>query len=121
MSTARNILGGELALCSCSPMTGFHRDGYCDFDPRDPGQHTVCAMVDEDFLSYTASRGNDLSTPRPEFGFAGLKPGDHWCLCAARWLEAEQAGHAPRVNAEATHESALKIIPKTVLMSYVTQ
>jgi uncharacterized protein (DUF2237 family) len=105
---AKNVLGESLGVCSVSPMTGFFRDGCCDTHPQDVGSHTVCTVMTADFLEFSKSRGNDLSTPVPEFGFAGLKPGDRWCLCAPRWQEALQAGHAPRVSLRASHEGALK-------------
>lgn len=105
---ARNVLGGVLDACSLAPMTGFYRNGCCDTGPQDQGSHTVCAVVDADFLAYSAGVGNDLSTPRPEFGFSGLKPGDRWCLCAPRWQEALEAGHAPDVVLEASHAEALR-------------
>lgn len=108
---ASNVLGGPLAVCGTDPVTGFYRDGCCHTGPDDIGVHTVCAVMTEDFLAFTASRGNDLSTPRPEFGFAGLKPGDGWCLCAARWLEAFEAGSAPKVRLRATHARTLDIVP----------
>lgn len=104
----RNVLGEELEPCSLDPLTGFYRDGCCDTGPEDRGSHTVCAEVTEDFLAYSRSRGNDLSTPRPEFGFAGLADGDRWCLCAPRWQEALVAGMAPRVILRATHLGALE-------------
>jgi len=103
-----NVLGGLLAPCSSDPVTGFYRNGCCDTGPDDFGSHTVCVVVTEAFLSFSRARGNDLSTPRPDFGFAGLKPGDHWCLCAPRWREALDAGKAPLVVLEATHRGALK-------------
>ena len=103
---AKNVLGGELQACSTDPMTGFFRDGCCNTGPGDAGAHTVCAVMTAEFLGYTREQGNDLSTPRPEFRFPGLKPGDRWCLCAGRWREAYDAGVAPRVVLEATHESA---------------
>lgn len=105
--SARNVLGGALNDCGHYPKTGFFRDGCCNTDARDGGNHTVCAVVDADFLNYSFTRGNDLITPRPEFGFPGLKPGDKWCLCAGRWEEARRAGAAPPVRLEATHERAL--------------
>jgi uncharacterized protein len=105
----RNVLGEVLAPCSFSPMTGFFRDGCCNTGPEDLGVHTVCCEVTADFLAFSKARGNDLSTPRPEFGFPGLKPGDRWCLCAARWQEAHEAGMAPRVVIQATHERTLEI------------
>lgn len=105
---ARNVLGTELEVCGCDPMTGFRRTGKCETAPTDHGNHTVCAIVDEVFLGYTKRQGNDLSSPRPEFGFPGLKPGDRWCLCAGRWEEARKAGCAPMVVLEACHERALR-------------
>ena len=114
---ARNVLGGPLAVCGTDPVTGFFRDGCCNTGPMDRGVHTVCAVMTEAFLAFTASRGNDLSTPRPEFGFAGLKPGDGWCLCASRWLEAYEAGCAPRVNLAATHVKTLDIVPLKALQA----
>lgn len=107
---SRNVLGGELAECSRSPMTGFFRDGCCNTSPEDRGSHTVCVVMTADFLRFSKSRGNDLSTPVPEYGFAGLKPGDQWCLCAARWQEAFEAGKAPHVKLTATHERALEVV-----------
>ena len=104
---AKNVLGETLEVCSLNPMTGFFRNGCCDTHPEDVGSHTVCAVMTEGFLAFSKSRGNDLSTPVPEFGFAGLKPGDRWCLCAPRWQEALLAGHAPRVALRASHEGAL--------------
>src|SRR5205085_713356 len=104
---ARNVLGDRLELCSLSPMTGFFRDGCCNTGEEDFGSHTVCAVMTATFLEFSKSRGNDLSTPIPQFGFPGLKPGDRWCLCAARWQEALEAGQAPRVVLRATHEGAL--------------
>ena len=106
---ARNVLGEALASCSTAPLTGFFRDGCCHTGPEDFGVHTVCCEVTADFLAFSKARGNDLSTPRPEFGFAGLKPGDRWCLCAARWQEAFAAGMAPRVVIQATHERTLEV------------
>ncbi len=104
---ARNVLGGTLQPCSLSPLTGYYRNGCCDTGPGDFGSHTVCAVVTADFLAFSCAQGNDLSTPRPEYGFAGLKPGDRWCVCAPRWQEAFVAGHAPPVVLAATHEGAL--------------
>ena len=105
--TSRNVLGEPLQLCSLKPMTGFYRDGCCDTGAADIGSHTVCVVVTAEFLNFSGSRGNDLSTPLPEFGFPGLNPGDRWCLCAPRWQEALQANQAPRVVLRATHEGAL--------------
>jgi uncharacterized protein (DUF2237 family) len=103
-----NVLGERLELCSLSPMTGFFRDGCCDTSREDVGRHTVCVVITEGFLEFSRSRGNDLSTPVPQYGFPGLKPGDRWCLCAPRWREALEAGQAPRVVLRATHAGALK-------------
>ena len=100
---AHNVLGGELESCSTDPLTGFYRNGCCDTGGEDAGVHTVCARVTAEFLDFSRERGNDLSTPRPEFGFAGLAPGDRWCLCADRWAEALREGVAPPVVLEATH------------------
>ncbi|MBA3903475.1 MAG: DUF2237 domain-containing protein [Rhodocyclaceae bacterium] len=106
----RNVLGGPLGICSEKPVTGFFRTGCCDTAPQDIGRHTVCILATEEFLAFSKSRGNDLSTPAPEYGFPGLKPGDRWCLCAARWLEALQAGKAPAVVLNATNEATLGIV-----------
>ena len=103
----RNVLGGKLASCSTQPMTGFFRNGCCDTNAQDQGVHTVCTLMTEDFLTFSRMAGNDLSTPRPEFGFPGLRPGDRWCLCAARWQQALESGHAPKVFLQATHERTL--------------
>ena len=105
---SRNVLGGTLEDCSQRPLTGFFRNGCCDTGPADMGSHTVCAVMTADFLAFSRQSGNDLSTPRPEFGFAGLRPGDRWCLCAPRWAEALAAGRAPRVVLRATHAGALR-------------
>lgn len=104
---ARNVLGEPLENCSTSPMTGFFRDGCCNTSREDRGSHTVCVIVTDDFLAFSKSRGNDLSTPLPDYGFPGLKAGDRWCLCAPRWQEAHAGGKAPRVLLKATHEGAL--------------
>ena len=103
----RNVLGEPLEICSLTPMTGFYRDGCCDTGPEDVGSHTVCVVMTAAFLDFSKSRGNDLSTPVPAFGFPGLKPGDRWCLCAPRWQEAFEADQAPRVVLRATHAGAL--------------
>jgi uncharacterized protein (DUF2237 family) len=110
-SSARNVLGGPLASCCDEPRTGFYRDGYCHTGPHDIGSHTVCARMTEDFLAFSVARGNDLVTPHPEVAFPGLRPGDRWCVCAARWKEAADAGVAPPVWLVATHERALDEIP----------
>ncbi|HTY65423.1 MAG TPA: DUF2237 domain-containing protein [Alphaproteobacteria bacterium] len=106
--SSRNVLGGRLESCSIKPMTGFFRNGCCDTSPEDVGSHTVCAVMTDEFLKFSKARGNDLSTPMPDFGFPGLKSGDRWCLCAPRWQEAFEAGQAPRVVLRATHEGALR-------------
>ncbi len=106
-----NVVGGELLPCSVDPLTGFFRDGCCSTGPEDAGSHTVCVVTTAGFLEFSRSVGNDLSTPRPDWGFAGLQPGDRWCLCASRWLEAYEAGRAPDVVLGATHERALEIVP----------
>ena len=105
---SRNVLGGPLELCSNEPMTGFFRNGCCDTGPEDTGNHSVCVVLTEAFLAFSKRAGNDLSTPRPEFGFPGLKPDDRWCLCAPRWQEALDADAAPRVVLRATAEGALR-------------
>jgi uncharacterized protein len=110
MSTAKNVLGTPLRTCSIEPMTGFFRTGCCDTGVDDLGLHIVCAEMTTDFLIFSASRGNDLSTPNPWFGFPGLRPGDRWCLCAARWKEALEAGAAPPVVLEATHMASLEFV-----------
>jgi uncharacterized protein (DUF2237 family) len=104
---SRNVFGEPLLACSTAPMTGFFRNGCCDTGADDLGSHTVCAVMTEEFLAFSKAKGNDLSTPRPQFGFAGLKAGDRWCLCAPRWQEAFEAGQAPRVVLGATHQGAL--------------
>jgi len=113
-----NVLGSKLEVCGCSPMTGFFRDGFCRTDFNDRGIHTVCCIVDAPFLKFSKEDGNDLLTPMPEFNFMGLKPGDHWCLCASRWLRAYQAGHACKVILKATHEETLAIIPLDFLKEF---
>ncbi len=113
-----NVLGGALAPCSNQPVTGFYRNGCCDTGPEDRGQHTVCAVMTAEFLAMSKYLGNDLSTPRPEFGFAGLAPGDRWCLCAGRFLQAHDEGAAPKVNLAATHRDTLQVVPLDVLQRY---
>ena len=107
---ARNVLGEKLQPCSENPLTGFYRDGCCNVGPDDLGVHSVCVRVTAEFLEFSKARGNDLSTPMPQFGFEGLKPGDQWCLCAARWKEAFDAHAAPRVVLRATHEATLEFV-----------
>ncbi len=115
---ARNVLGGSLVICSIKPMTGFFRDGCCNTGPTDRGSHTVCVVTTADFLAYSKSMGNDLSTPMHDYGFPGLKPGDRWCLCAPRWAEALEAGSAPKVVLAATHEGALEYTTLANLKKY---
>ncbi len=114
----KNVLGQPLETCGCEPMTGFYRDGCCNTGPDDAGVHTVCCIVNEPFLRTSAAMGNDLSTPMPQYGFPGLKPGDHWCVCAARWLQAQRAGAACPVMLEATHEATLQVVPFELLLQY---
>ncbi|KAM3108090.1 DUF2237 family protein [Phormidesmis sp. 146-33] len=118
MTDAKNVLGGTLESCSIDPMTGFFRNGCCETGPQDVGTHVVCAQVTDDFLSYTKSQGNDLSTPMPMYEFPGLKSGDRWCLCVSRWKEALNAGFAPPIVLSATHEAALKVVPLEVLKEH---
>ncbi|KRB98833.1 hypothetical protein ASE11_10890 [Hydrogenophaga sp. Root209] len=118
MTLARNVLGGELLPCSYDPLTGFYRDGCCETGPDDQGTHVVCARVTAPFLAFSRERGNDLSTPRPEWRFAGLKPGDRWCVCVRRWLEALQAGAAPPVVLESTNATTLQYVKLEVLQQH---
>jgi uncharacterized protein (DUF2237 family) len=118
---ARNVLGEELVPCSLDPVTGFFRNGCCETGPHDMGMHTVCAVMTADFLAYSREVGNDLSTPRPDLGFPGLRPGDRWCVCAPRWKEALDAGAAPKVVLESTHEETLAIVPLGILKDYAVQ
>ncbi len=113
-----NVLGGPLLTCSERPTTGFFRDGCCNTSDEDLGSHTVCVVLTEEFLAFSRSRGNDLTTPRPEFDFPGLQPGQRWCLCAARWLEACKAGKAPHVSLNCTKQAALEIIPLDLLKQH---
>jgi uncharacterized protein (DUF2237 family) len=113
-----NVFGEPLETCGTRPMTGFFRDGCCNTSAQDAGSHTVCVQTTREFLEFSRFRGNDLSTPVPEFDFPGLKPGDRWCLCAARWLEAHQHGMAPRVFLRSTHRRALEVIPLELLRQY---
>lgn len=116
-----NVLGTDLELCCSDPMTGWYRDGFCKTDPRDYGVHTVCAIMTDEFLNYTSTCGNDLKTPAPQYGFPGLKPGDKWCLCASRWLEAAKAGSAPPVYLHATHITTLDIVPLELLQKHAAE
>jgi uncharacterized protein (DUF2237 family) len=113
-----NVLGVELQPCSMAPVTGFFRNGCCDTGPADRGMHTVCAVMTAEFLALSKYLGNDLSTPRPEYGFVGLKPGDRWCLCASRFLQAHDEGAAPQVRLSATHVRTLEVVPLDVLQRY---
>jgi len=113
-----NVLGGPLQACCTDPMTGFYRDGYCRTGPGDYGLHTVCVEVTAEFLAFSRAAGNDLSTPVPQFDFPGLQPGDRWCLCVTRWVEALEAGHAPDVHLEASHISALEFVSLEDLQSH---
>lgn len=118
MTETKNVLGQPLEICCTSPLTGFYRNGKCETGPDDFGTHTVCAQVTEEFLAFTKNRGNDLSTPMPAYNFPGLKPGDCWCLCFSRWQEALEAGVAPPIMLNATHESVLKHISLAQLQEY---
>ena len=118
MTSERNVLGGDLAECGTDPVTGFYRDGCCNTGPEDLGNHTVCAVMTSEFLTHQKQVGNDLSTPRPEYGFAGLRPGDRWCVCAARWLQAYDDGAASPVVLAATHRRALEVVPLKALQEY---
>jgi uncharacterized protein (DUF2237 family) len=117
---SRNVLGGPLKPCSLEPLTGFFRNGCCDTCDEDDGCHTVCVEVTEDFLKFSLALGNDLSTPRPEYHFAGLKPGDRWCVCAARWLQCVQAGAPAPVALASTHQRTLEIVPLAILQQHAT-
>ena len=118
MEPSVNVLGGRLEACSTTPLTGFFRDGCCNTGPMDRGLHTVCVRVTAEFLALSKYLGNDLSTPRPEFRFPGLKPGDRWCLCASRFLQAHDEGAAPKVRLQATHLRTLDVVPLEVLQQH---
>lgn len=118
MEPSLNVLGGRLEPCSKNPLTGFYRNGCCDTGPGDAGSHTVCVIVTAEFLAMSTYLGNDLTTPRPEFQFPGLKPGDRWCLCASRFLQATQEFAAPKVVLEATHYRALALVPLELLKAH---
>lgn len=118
MDESLNVFDEALDSCSDQPLTGFFRDGCCNTSDQDVGSHTVCVQVTADFLEFSRFRGNDLSTPQPEFGFPGLAPGDRWCLCAARWLEAHEHGMAPKVYLRRTHKRALEIVPMATLRKF---
>lgn len=117
----KNILNTDLKCCCCNRLTGFFRDGYCRSSEMDYGNHLICAIITNDFLEFSRFHGNDLATPRPEFKFPGLKPGDNWCICVLRWKEAFEAGVAPPIKPEATHQKALEFIKKEILEKYYTQ
>lgn len=117
-SGARNVLGGRLQSCSYSPKTGFYRDGCCHTGPNDFGRHIACVVMTDEFLAFSKERGNDLSTPMPQYEFPGLKEGDAWCLCGLRWVEAYQLGKAPKIKLEATHEMMLQLVPLDILKQY---
>ena len=117
-NSSKNVLGRPLESCSTDPVTGFFRDGCCQSSPEDSGLHIVCAMMTKEFLLFSRSEGNDLTTPRPAHGFPGLRPGDRWCLCAARWVEAAKAEVAPPVFLEGTHEDVLEYIPLEILLDF---
>jgi hypothetical protein len=121
MRASRNVLGGELLPCSHDPKTGFYRDGCCNTGAEDRGLHTVCAVMTEAFLEFSRSVGNDLSTPRLGYAFPGLRPGDRWCLCALRWQEAFEAGFAPNVILEATHEATLEFLRLEDLRAFAVE
>jgi uncharacterized protein (DUF2237 family) len=118
MDASLNVLGGPLEVCSTDPMTGFYRNGCCDTSAQDTGRHTVCAVMTAEFLAFSKYVGNDLSTPRPEYRFPGLMPGDQWCICAARFLQAHDEGCAPPVRLAATHARALDVVPLGVLRAH---
>ena len=118
MDESFNVFGEKLEVCGMDPVTGFYRDGVCNTCKDDFGSHTVCIETSQEFLDFTKSQGNDLSTPMPAYGFEGLEPGDNWCVCAGRWLEAEKRGMAPRLNLQSTHIRALEIIPMELLIKY---
>ncbi|VEP12494.1 conserved hypothetical protein [Hyella patelloides LEGE 07179] len=118
VNTSRNVLGQELQICCTSPMTGYFRNGKCEISAQDYGVHAVCAHLTKEFLEFTKAQGNDLSTPLPAYGFPGLKKGDRWCLCAARWKEALDAGYAPPIVLESTHEAVLSYVPLEVLQEH---
>jgi len=121
MATAKNVLGGPLRPCSNQPLTGFYRNGCCDTGYEDTGLHVICVVATKSFLAFSASMGNDLSTPFPHYGFPGLKPGDRWCLCASRWVEAYEAGVAPKVVLESTHMSMLEFADLETLQKHAAE
>ena len=120
-ASARNVLGEPLVVCGCEPTTGWHRNGFCETDAMDRGQHSICCVMTESFLRYSKAQGNDLSTPVPAFQFPGLKPGDHWCVCAPRWKQAYEDGMAPKVRLDATEDSALQVVSLEQLREHAHQ
>jgi uncharacterized protein (DUF2237 family) len=118
MDESVNVFGEPLEMCGDDPVTGFYRDGKCNTCAEDAGSHTVCVKASVEFLEFSRFRGNDLSTPVPAFNFSGIKPGNSWCLCAARWLEAHEAGMAPKIHLTRTHQKALEIVPMELLKKY---
>ena len=120
-TTSRNVLGEPLEVCGCEPMTGWTRRGFCETDRADHGQHSICCVMTESFLRYSKAQGNDLSTPVPAFQFPGLKPGDHWCVCAPRWRQAYEDGMAPGVRLEATEDTALQVVSLEQLQEHAHQ
>ena len=121
LSTPHNVLGQPLVVCGCEPTTGWKRTGFCETDAADHGQHSICCVMTEAFLRYSKAQGNDLSTPVPAFAFPGLKPGDHWCVCAPRWKQAYEDGMAPPVRLEATEDTALAVVPLEQLQEHAHQ
>ena len=120
-STPHNVLGEPLKVCGCEPMTGWYRNGFCQIDPSDLGQHSICCVMTEAFLRYSKAQGNDLSTPVPAFNFPGLQPGDHWCICAPRWKQAYEDGMAPLVRLESTEDTALAVVTLEQLKQHAHQ
>jgi len=118
VSQTRNVFGKPMKICCLEPITGYYRDGFCHFGEDDFGVHGACVVVDEDFLAFSKEHGNDLSTPIPEYGFVGLKPGDAWCLCADRWIQAYNQGVAPKLKLESCHQVLLDLVPLEVLQQY---
>jgi len=121
VSQALNVFGKPMEICCLEPITGFYRDGFCHFGENDYGVHGVCAVMTEAFLAYTKEQGNDLSTPRPEYGFVGLKPGDAWCLCASRWVEAYKDAKAPKLKLQSCHSVLLDSVPLTILKTFADE
>lgn len=118
---AYNVLGTPLQTCSVDPITGFYRDGCCNTGPQDRGLHMICCVMTDEFLAFSKERGNDLSTPMPQYSFPGLKAGDQWCVCALRWVEAYKNGQAPKLRLEATHQAMLQVVPLEVLKQFAAE